>query len=107
MKVPYWFLEYTTSKNAFLAVCFCLDATTHLHEVNARAPFGGKIGSGGSLLHTSLKLSKVLRMLAISQDAHTFKRSVNNVGTGYVYSLTIEKFLRSSMLLSHISGTLF
>ena len=107
VKVTYWFPKNTTSKNAFLTVCLYLDAAIGLHEVNSRAPFGGKIGTGDSLLHNYLKFSKVLRMHAISHDAHGFMRSVHNVGPGYVYTITTEKYLRNSMLLGHIWGILF
>ena len=61
VKVTHWFPKNKTSKNAFLAVCLYLHTTKDLHEVNSRAPFGGKIGAGDSLLHNYLKFSKVLR----------------------------------------------
>ena len=70
VKVTYWFPKNTTSKNAFLAVCLYLDATIDLHKLNSRAPFGGKIGAGDSLLHNYLKFSKVLKTHAIFHDAH-------------------------------------
>ena len=107
VKVTYWFQKNTTSKNAFLEVCLYLDATIALHEVNSRAPFGGEIGAGDSLLHNYLKLSKVLRMHAIFHDVHGFTRNVHNVGPGNVYTITTEKYFRNSMLLGHISGILF
>ena len=65
VKITYWFPKNTTSKNAFLAVCLYLDETIDLHKVNSRAPFGGKIGAGDSLLHKYLKFSKISRMHAI------------------------------------------
>ena len=76
MKVTYWFTKNTTSKNAFLAVCLYLDVTIDLHEGTSRAPFGGKIGVGDSLLHNYLKFSKISRMHANFHDAHGFMRSL-------------------------------
>ena len=107
VKVTYWFPKNTTSKNAFLAVCLYLDATIDLHELNSRVPFGGKIAAGDCLLHNYLKFSKVLRMHAVFHDAHGFMRSVDNVGPGYVCTITTEKYFRNSLLLGLISGILF
>ena len=78
----------TTSKNAFLAVSLYVDKTLDLKEINSRAPFGGKIGAGDSLLHNYLRFSEVLRMHAVFHDAYGYMRSVNNVGPGlclYLY----------------------
>ena len=107
VKVTYWFSKNTTARNAFLAVCFYLDATKDLYEVNSRAPVGGKIGAGDSLLHKYLKLSKVLNMHAFFHDAQGFMRNVKSVGLDYVYTITSEKNFRSSMQLGHFSGILF
>ena len=84
VKTTYWFRKNTTSKNAFPAVCLYLDETIDLHEVNARAPFGGKIGAGDSLLHNYLMFSKTSRMHAIFHDAYGYMSSNKNVGPGYV-----------------------
>ena len=107
MEITYWFLKNTTSKNAFLAVCLYLDETIDLHEVNSRAPFGGKIGAGDNLLHKYLKFSKILGLHAIFQDAYGYMRSSKNVGPGYVYKLTTEKYFRNSMLLGHFLGIFY
>ena len=106
VKITFWFPK-KTSKNDFLAVCLYIDEIKDLHEVNSRAPFGGKIGAGHSLLHKYLKFSKILRMHAIYHDAYSYMRSSKNVGPGYVYTLTTEKYFRNSMLLGHISGILY
>ena len=106
MQIFYWFPKNTTSKNAFFEVCLYLDETIELHEVNSRAPFGGKIGAGDSLLHKYLKFSKIL-MHAIFHDAFGYMRRSKNVGPGYVYTLATEKYFRNSMLLGHISGILY
>ena len=95
----YWSPKTTTSKNAFLAVC--------LFDVNSRASFGGEIGAGDNLLHNYLKFSKILRMHAIFHDAYGYMRSNNNVGPGYVYTLTSEKYFKNSMLLGQFSGISF
>ena len=107
VKVTNWFPKNTTSKNAFLAVCLYVDKTIDLNEVNSRASFGGKIGAGGSHLHNYWKFSKILRMHEVFHDAYGYMRSVNNVGPGYVYILTIEKVFKNSMLLCLFSGILF
>ena len=40
----YCFPKNSTTKNAFLAVCHYTDENGDSREVNAKAPFGGKIG---------------------------------------------------------------
>ena len=107
VKVTYWFPKNTASKNGFLAVCLYVDKTIGLNEVNSRVSFGGNIRAGDSLLHNYLKFSKFLRVHAILHDAYGYMRSVNNVGPGYVYSLSDEKSFKNSMLLGHFSGFLF
>lgn len=107
VKVTYWFPKNTTSKNAFLAVCLYLDETVDLHKVNSRAPFGGKIGPGNSRLHELFQFSKIFRMHAIFHDAHGFMRTEENIGPGYVYTLTDKKVFRNNMLLGHFSGILY
>ena len=106
VEVTYWFPKNTTSKNAFLAFCLFVDKIIDLNEVNSRASFGGKIGAGDSLLHNYLNFSKILRTHAIFLDAYGYMRSINNVGPGYVYTLTSEKNFKNSMLLGHLSGIL-
>ena len=107
VKVTYWFPKSTTSKNAILAACFYVDKTIDLNEVISKASFGGNIAAGDSLLDNYLKFSKILRMHAIFHDAYGYMRSVNNVGPGYVYTLTTDKYFRNSVLLGHFSGILF
>ena len=106
VKVTYWFPKNTIFKNAFAAVCLYLDTAIDLHEVNSRAPSGGKVRAGDSLLQDYLKFSKVLRLHAISHDAHGLMRSVNNVGPGNANTITTEKYFRNGMLLDHISENL-
>ena len=100
VKNTHWYPKNTTFKNAFLAVCLYLDETIDLYEVNSRAPFGGEIGAGDSLLHKYLKFSKISRLHPIFHDAYGYmrKRNNKNVGPGYVYTLITEKYFRNSML---------
>ena len=107
VKVTYWFPKNSTSKNAFLAVCWSLDETIDLHKVNSKAPFGGYIGPGDSSLHDLLKFSKIIRMHAIFHDAHGYMRTENGIGPGYVYTLTDKKLFRNNMLLGHFSRILY
>ena len=106
-KITCWFPKNPTSKDAFLEVCLYLDETIDLLEVNSKAPFGGKIGAGDSLLHKYLNFSKILRLHAIFHDAYGFIRSNENVGPCYVFTTTIEKYFRNSMLLGHMPDILY
>ena len=90
--VNYCFPKNSTTKNAFLAVCRYIDENVDLREVNLKAPFGGKIGPGDSKLDNYLKFSKVLRMHAIFHDAYGYMRSFEEIGPGYVYTLTKAVF---------------
>ena len=102
--VNYCFPKNSTTKNAFLAVCRYIDENVDLREVNLKAPFGGKIGPGDSKLDNYLKFSKILRMHAIFHDAYGYMRSFEEIGQGYVYTLTKAQSFHNNMLLGHFSG---
>ena len=102
--VNYLLPKNTTTKNAFLAVCRYLDENVDLRKVNALAQSGGKIGPGDSKLDDYLNFSKILRLHAIFHDAHGYMRSFENVGPGYVYTITKTQSFRNNMLLGHVSG---
>ena len=102
--VNYCFPKNSTTKNAFLAVCRYIDENVDFREVNAKAPFGGKIGPGDSKLDNYLRFSKVLRLFAIFHDGHGYMRSFEEVGPGYVYTLTKAQSFHNNMLLRHFSG---
>ena len=46
-------------------------------------------------------------MHAIFHDAYGNMRNVNNMGSGYVYTLSDEKSFKNSMLLGHFSRICF
>ena len=102
--VNYCFPKNSTTKSAFLAVCRYIDENVDLREVNLKAPFGGKIGPGDSKLDIYLRFSKVLRMHAIFHDAYGYMRSFEEIGPGYVYTLTKAQSFHNNMLLGHFSG---
>ena len=102
--VNYCFPKNNTTKNAFLAVCRYLDENVDLREINERAPSGGKIGPGDSNLDKYLKFSKIMRLHAIFHDAHGYMRSFENVGPGYVYTMSKSPYFHNNMLLGHFSG---
>ena len=91
VSVNYCFPENSTTKNAFLAVCRFIDENVDLNEVNAKAPFGGKLGPGDSKLDNYLNCSKILRLHAIFHDA-------------YGYIVTKAQSFRNNTLLGHFSG---
>ena len=102
--VNYYFPKNTTTKNAFLAVCRYLDENVDLRLVNERAPSGGKIGPGDSKLDKYFRFSKIMRLHAIFHDAHGYMRSFENVGPGYVYTMTDSQYFHNSMFFGHFSG---
>ena len=104
VSVNYCFPKNSTTKNAFLAVCRYIDENVDLKKVNAKAPFGGKIGPGDSKLDNYLNCSKILKLHAIFHDAYGYMRSFENVGPGYVYTVTKAQSFRNNMLLGHFSG---
>ena len=107
VNVTYSFPKNSTSKIAFLAVCWYLDGTIDLLKVNSKASFGGNIGPGNKGLNDLLKFSKIFRMHANVHDAHDYMRTENGIGPGYVYTLTDKKLFRNNMLLGHFSGILY
>ena len=60
----YLFPKNSQRKNAFLAVCWCLNKVVNLHDINELAPFGGLIGPGASLMDKWLKHFKIFRLHA-------------------------------------------
>ena len=69
------FKNNSDTKNALLAVCLTIDPKSSLCEANKKAPFGGPIGPGDSILHNYFKYSKIVRCHAIFQDAYGFMKS--------------------------------
>ena len=67
--VNYCFSKNRTTKNAFSTVCRYIDESVDLREVNAKAPFRGKVGPFDSKLDNHLRFSQVLRLHAIFHDA--------------------------------------
>ena len=102
--VKYLFPKNTTTKNAFLAVCRYLDENVDLRKVNALAHSGEKIGPGDTKLDNYFNFLKILRLHAIFHDGHGYMRSFENVGPGYVYTITKTQSFRNNMLLRHVSG---
>ena len=98
------FKNNSDNKNAFLAVCLTIDPECILSEVNKKAPFGGLIGPGDSLLHNYFKHSKIIRCHAIFHDAYGFMKSTYDIGPGYVY---VIPNVYNHFLLGHISGLLY
>ena len=102
--VTYLFPKNTTTNNAFLAVCRYLDENVDLRKVIALAHSSGKIGPGDSKLDNYFSFSKILRLHTIFHDVHGYMRSFENVGPGYVYTITKTQSFRNNMLLGHVSG---
>ena len=102
--VNYCFPKNSTTKNAFLAVCRYIDEHVDLKAVNVNAPSGGKIGPGDSNLDAFFRFSKIMRLHAIFHDAHGYMRTFENVGPGYVYTMTKTQKFQNSMFLGHFSG---
>ena len=100
----YLFTKNSRRKNAFLAVCYCLDKNVNLHDINDLAPYGGLIGPGNSFMDTWFKHSKVFRLHAIFHDAFGFMKSNFNIGPGYVYAVTEKPVFVNNMLLGHFTG---
>ena len=103
----YLFPENSQRKNAFLAVCWCLNKEVNLHDINDLAPFGGLIGPGDSLMDKWLKHFKIFRLHAIFHDAFGFMRSNFGVGPGYVYTLSEKPIFANNMFFGHITGLAF
>lgn len=102
--VSYLFPKNTRRKNAFLAVCYCINNEIKLHDVNALAEFGGLIGPGNSKLDQYFKHFKIFRLHAIFHDAFGFMKSNYDEGPGYVYAMTSKPIFTNSMFLGHITG---
>ena len=98
------FSKKSRRKNAFLAVCYCLNNEVDFEEINELAPFGDLIGPGNSGLDAWFKHFKIFRLHAIFHDAFGFMRSNFSIGPGYVYALTEKPIFANSMLLGHLTG---
>ena len=98
------FSKNSRRKNAFLAVCYCLNNEVDIEEINELVPFGGLIGPGNSGLDAWFKHFKIFRLHAIFHDAFGFMRSNFSIGPGYVYALTEKPIFANSMLLGHLTG---
>ena len=103
-KVSYLFPRNTLRKNAFLAVCYCIDKDVNLWDINDMAEFGGLIGPGNSILDKYFKHFKIFRLHAIFHDAFGFMKSNFDLGPGYVYALSHKPILTNNMLLGHFTG---
>ena len=103
-QVNYLFPRNPKSKNAFLAVCYCLGKTVNLHAINDFPPYGGLIGPGKSYMDRCLKYFKLFRMHAVFDDAFAFMKSNFDLGPGYVYAVIEKPLLVNNMLLGHLSG---
>ena len=104
VSINYCFPKNSTTKNNSLAVCRYIHDNVDLKKVNAKAQFGGKIGPGDSKLDNYLNWSKILRLHAIFHDAYGYMRSFEDVGHGFVYTVTKAQSFRNNMLLGHFSG---
>ena len=91
--VNYLFPENPKSKNAFLAVCYCLDKNVNIHDINDIAPFGGLIGAGKSYMDRCLSYFKFFLFHAVFHDVFGFMKSNFHLGPGYVYAVTENRFL--------------
>ena len=87
-KVGYLFPRNTLRKNAFLAVCCCIDKVINLCEINDMVNFGGLKGPGNSILDKYLKHFKIFRLHAIFHDAFGFMKNNFDLGPGYVYAIS-------------------
>lgn len=103
-QVTYLFPKNNRRKNAFLAVCYCIDKEINLRDVNDFAEFGGLIGPGNSCLDKYFRHFKLFRLHAIFHDAFGFMKSNYDVGPGYVYALSPKAIFANSMFLGHITG---
>ena len=100
--VSYLFPSNTLRKNAFLAVCYCIDKNVNLCDINDMAEFGGLIpGPGNSILD---KYFKIFRIHALFHDAFGFMKSNFDLGPDYVYALSHKPIFTNNMLLGHFTG---
>ena len=99
-QVNYLFPRNPKSKNAFLAVCYCLDKNVNPYDINDFAPHGGLIGPSKSYMDRSFKYFKLFRMHAVFHDAFGFMSNFN-LGPGYVYAVTEKPLFVNNMLLGH------
>ena len=81
------------SKNALLAVCYCLDITVNLHDINHFAPYGGLIGPGKRYMDRCSSYFKLFWMHAVFHDAFVFMKSKFDLDPGYVYAVTEKPLL--------------
>ena len=102
--VKHLFPRNLKSKNAFLAVCYCLDKNINLHDINDLAPLDGLIVRGKCYMDHCLSFLKLFRMHAVFHGAFAFMRSNFDVGPCYVYAVTEKQLFVSNMLLGQLSG---
>ena len=103
-QLNYLFPRNPKSKNASLAVCYCLDENVNLHDINDFAPYGGLLGPGKSYMDRCLNYFKLFCMHAVFHDTFGFMKSNFDLGQGYVYAVTEKPLFVNNMLLGHLSG---
>ena len=81
-QVNYFFPRNPKSKNAFLAVCYCLDKKVNQHDINDFASYGGLIGPSKSYMDRCLNYFKLFRMHAVFHDTFGFMKSNFDLGPG-------------------------
>ena len=103
-QVNYLFPRNPESKNASLAVCYCLDKNVNLHDINDCAPYVGLIGPGKTYMDRCLNFFKHYRMHAVLHDAFGFMKNNFDLGPASVYAVTEKPLFVNNMLLGDLSG---
>ena len=102
--VNYLFPRNPKSKNAFLAVCYCLDKSVNLHDLHHFAPYGGLIGPSKNYMDRCSSYFELFRMHAVFHDAFVLMKSNFDLGPGYVYADREKPIFVNNMLLENLSG---
>ena len=97
----------STSKIAFLAVCWSVDEKFICTRSTQRRLLEVTLVQVIVAFHDLLNFSKLFRLQAFFHDAHGYMRNKNGIGPGYVYTLTDKKVFRKNMLLGHFSGIVY
>ena len=105
-QVNYLFPRNPKSKNAFLAVCYCLDKNINLHDIKDFAPYGGLIDPGKTYMDRCLNYFKLFPIHAVFLDSFGFMKSNLDLGPVYVYAVTEKTLFVNNMLLGHLSYVL-
>ena len=93
-------LIYFLAASEYFSELDCFD-----HDIALKLrPYGGLIGIDNSSLDKYLKVSKILRLYAILNDAGGFIYDIYNEGPGYSY---IFPWKSSNCFSGHLSGILF